>query len=118
MLDRRSCTCSTLTKTQTGSVFSTPSSPTILGSGAWPSRSYSSRAMPASAKRPLTRGMADPSRLVRRTAVDAAADTEDERFRPSVRAVCSRTMTPGSAGKPCARSEIWACIAAVLWSSP
>jgi hypothetical protein len=30
----------------------------------------------------VTRGMADPSRLVRRTAVDAAADTEDERFRP------------------------------------
>jgi len=32
--------------------------------------------------RTVTRGMADPSRLVRRTAVDAAADTEDERFRP------------------------------------
>lgn len=30
----------------------------------------------------VTRGMADPSRLVRRTAVDAAADNEDERFRP------------------------------------
>jgi hypothetical protein len=30
----------------------------------------------------VDRGMADPSRLVRRTAVDAAADTEDERFRP------------------------------------
>jgi len=32
-------------------------------------------------QRAVTRGMADPSRLVRRTAVDAAADTEDERFR-------------------------------------
>jgi hypothetical protein len=32
-------------------------------------------------RRAVLRGMADPSRLVRRTAVDAAADTEDERFR-------------------------------------
>ncbi len=31
--------------------------------------------------RVVTRGLADPSRLVRRTAVDAAADTGDERFR-------------------------------------
>ena len=31
--------------------------------------------------RVVARGMADPSRLVRRTAVDAAADTDDERFR-------------------------------------
>jgi hypothetical protein len=30
----------------------------------------------------VTAGMADPSRLVRRTAIDAAADTEEERFRP------------------------------------
>ncbi len=32
--------------------------------------------------RVVTTGLADPSRLVRRTAVDAAADTGDERFRP------------------------------------
>lgn len=31
--------------------------------------------------RVVARGMADPSRLVRRTAVDAAADTDDARFR-------------------------------------
>jgi len=33
-------------------------------------------------RRVVERGMSDPSRLVRRTAVDAAADTEDARFRP------------------------------------
>lgn len=40
-------------------------------------------------KRVVARSMADPSRLVRRTAVDAAADTEDERFRPLFEEVLS-----------------------------
>ena len=33
-------------------------------------------------RRAVNAGMADPSSLVKRTAVDAAADTEDEGFRP------------------------------------
>ena len=39
--------------------------------------------------RVVTRGLADSSRLVRRTAVDAAADTGDERFRPLFEAALS-----------------------------
>ncbi len=36
---------------------------------------------PDTRRKAVSRGMADPSRLVRRTAVDAAADTEEEGFR-------------------------------------